>query len=361
VIRGTLDTLGPVGQAADMSIAADSARGAVGEAPADPVPADPPRPSSPLRRYLREESIKLPRALVGRSTLAAVVYVLSAHMWTGLALVAALYLPGGVPAVLAAGFVLILLAQRSLQTLVHHLSHDLLSKNRAVNDWLGNALVAGFIGMRIQNYRRVHFVHHAENGGASDPEFIDFSAVRARGGLWRYVLHFVTGGEALALVRKYYAPRATESAASPTAGPTAGGKAAQPSSRAARLVGLATVALCQLALIAAFWLAGAPYLYLVWLYVALTWSPMLSRLRFLVEHPGQDDRTVSTRAPWYEVVFFAPYQFNYHFEHHVWPALPPYRLRRAHRHLDGQGYFQRHPEYVGSSFAGTLTRRDAVE
>lgn len=336
-----------------MSIAADAPRVADGVVLSDAAAAAEPRPSSALRRYLREESIKLPRELTARSTPAAIAYVLSPHVWTALALAAALVLPG-VPATLAVGFVLILLAQRSLQTLVHHLSHDLLSKNRSVNDWVGSLLTAGFIGMRIQNYRRVHFVHHAENGSTSDPEFIDFSAVRARGGLRRYVLHFVAGGEAFALVRKYYAPKRAAKA-------RPSDKTAAKSSPLARLAGMATIALCQAALIAAFWLVGAPYLYLVWLYVALTWSPMLSRLRFLVEHPGQDDRTVSTRAAWYEVAFFAPYQFNYHFEHHVWPALPPYRLRRAHRHLSGKGYFERHPEYVGSSFAGALTRRAAAE
>jgi fatty acid desaturase len=328
-----------------MSPAGESTLDAAREA----EPVDEARPSSQLRRYLREESIKLPRDLTGRSVVASVGYLAWAHMWIGLSLLAALYLPGGVPAILAASFVLILLAQRSLQTLVHHLSHDLLSRNRQVNDWIGNLFAAGFIGMRIQNYRRVHFVHHAENGGASDPEFIDFSAVRARGGLWRYVLHFVAMGEALALVRKYYAPRA------------AGAGAAPKSPLPARLAGLAIVALCQASLVAAFWLAGAPYLYLMWLYVSVTWSPMLSRLRFLVEHPGKDDRTVSTRAPWYEVIFFAPYQFNYHFEHHVWPALPPYRLRSAHQHVAGKGYFERHPEYLASSFVGSLAQRAARE
>jgi len=316
------------------------------DAAGDGLHDDEARPSSQLRRYLREESIKLPRELMRRSAASTAAYLLSAHAWIAFAALAGLYLPGGVPAVLAVGFVVILLAQRSLQTLVHHVSHHLLSKNRAVNDLAGNVLVAGFIGMRIQNYRRVHFVHHAENGSASDPEFIDFSVVQARGGLWRYILHYVSGGEALALVRKYYAPR--------------GGGLPEKRSLFDRLASMAHVAFCQAVLAGLFWLAGAPYLYLVWLYVAASWSPMLSRLRFLVEHPGKDDRTVSTHAPWYEVLFFAPYQFNYHFEHHVWPALPPYRLRQAYRHVAREGYFERHPEYTTSSFVGSLLRESAA-
>jgi fatty acid desaturase len=86
---------------------------------------------------------------------------------------------------------------------------------------------------------------------------------------------------------------------------------------------------------------------------------MLSRLRFLVEHPGKDDRTVSTIGPWHEVLLFAPYQFNYHFEHHAWPALPPYRLRDAHRELGAAGYFERHPEYRIRSYVRALRAADA--
>jgi len=294
---------------------------------------------SALRRYLRAESIKLPQDLMARSPSRSAWYLLSAHLWLVAALAVGRYLPGGAAVKIAVGFVLILAAQRALQTLVHHLSHDMLTRNRALNDAIGNFLVAGLIGMRVQNYRRIHFVHHAENGSASDPEFIDFSIVREKGGLARYVLHYIAGGELAALVRKYYFPKEK--------------KAGAPSEMLHILV-------CQAALVALFvGVAQAWYLYLVWLYVAVSWSPMLSRLRFLVEHPGKDDRTVSTTAPWYEVLLFAPYQFNYHFEHHAWPALPPYRLRRAHEQLCAAGYFARHPEYRISSFVRSLRASDA--
>jgi fatty acid desaturase len=301
---------------------------------------------SELRRHLKAEAIQVPREVTGRSTLAAIGYVAAAHAWIAAAVAIGRWLPGGPTAKLAAGSVAILLAQRALQTLVHHLSHGLLATRRGWNDGLGDWLVAGAIGMRIANYRRVHFVHHAENGSAADPEFIDFAAVRARGGLGRYVLHFVVGGEALALVRKYYLPGGR----APTRG--------APGGPLARALGLVHVAVAQLGLLALFVLvARAWYLYAAWLYVAVTWSPMLSRLRFLVEHPGLGDRTVSSEAPAWERAFFAPYQFNYHFEHHAWPGVPPYRLHRVHRHLAEVGYFARHPEFRAGSFLASLARR----
>ena len=213
---------------------------------------------SALRRYVRSESIKLPPAAMTRSPLRSALSVAVAYAWIAAAMTAAIALDGRVVPTVSAGFVAILLAQRSMQTLVHHLSHDLLSKNRAFNDRLGNFLVAGFIGMRIQNYRRVHFVHHAENGSADDPEFIDFSVVEARGGVLRYMLRYVIGGETLGLVRKYYAPKPAEAA------PAQSPRAASGVGAVRSLLDMSHVALAQLVLIVLFAaVADAWYLYAV--------------------------------------------------------------------------------------------------
>jgi fatty acid desaturase len=306
---------------------------------------------SELRRYIRSESIKVPRELITRSAPWSIGYVLYAHAWIGVSLLVGRFVPGGPLVQLVAAFPPILAAQRCLQTLVHHLSHDFLSRRRKVNDRFGNFLVAGFIGMRLENYRRVHFQHHAENGSTLDPEFFDFTTVQAHGGMLRYVLHFVSGGEALTLVKKYYLSGGAKKAA--TRAPDDERRAAGGS--IAKAAGMAHIAFCQLLLVASFvFIAKAWYLYLVWMYVAVSWSPMLSRLRFLVEHPGFGDRTVSSHAPAWERLYFAPYQFNYHFEHHAWPGVPPYRLGRVHGFLTSLGFFERHPEYVAGTFLGSL-------
>ena len=59
-----------------------------------------------------------------------------------------------------------------------------------------------------------------------------------------------------------------------------------------------------------------------------------------------------------ELLYFAPYHFNYHLEHHLWPTLPPYQLPEAHRYLVRDGYFDRHPEFLGNGYLRTLRRRD---
>ncbi len=245
-------------------------------------------------------------------------------------------------ALLAVSFPILLAAQRCFQTLVHDLSHKLISKDTKKNDLLGNYLAAGWSGASVPAYRAVHMLHHKYNGSIKDPEHISFTQIQKRGGLLKHCLRYVFGLEALRLIKKYYGTEAEQRTSAP--------RRAKPSKL--------HVIICQALLAAIFILvAEAWYLYLLWLYLAVTWNPLLSNLRFLVEHPGESDLTVSTPSNLLERTFFAPYGFNFHLEHHLWPNLPPYRLFRAHDYLKQEGYFERHPEFLGSSFTASLLGR----
>src|SRR5689334_6789683 len=55
---------------------------------------------------------------------------------------------------------------------------------------------------------------------------------------------------------------------------------------------------------------------------------------------GIDDRRFLTQtrtlvAPAWERWLFAPYNLNYHFEHHLYPMVPTYNLTALHRPPDG--------------------------
>jgi fatty acid desaturase len=96
--------------------------------------------------------------------------------------------------------------------------------------------------------------------------------------------------------------------------------------------------------------------YAVYAYIMVSWSPMISGLRFMVEHPGRTDLTRTTYSRVIERILVAPFNFNYHFEHHMWPAVPPYRLRRVHRHLVAIGFFDRYPEVLNDGYARAIRR-----
>lgn len=307
---------------------------------------------SRLREYVRSERIKLPRRLFQRSRLQTLRHAATPFGFVAGALVvarAALPLPAKLPL----QFVLLLAAHRGFQTQVHDLSHRLFSKDLKLNDLLGNLLAAGFTGNHIQAYRRIHFQHHAHNGSARDPEYISFEKVRQQGGLGRYVMSYALGLQAPRLFKKYYASGESAATSPSAANPTP----SEPPQRHG-WKDKWPIPVTQLALFSAFtWIGQAPWLYGLWVYQAVTWSPLLSGLRFMVEHPGESDVTVTTLSPLLERIFFAPFNFNYHFEHHVWPTLPPYQLQAAHRYLRSQGYYTRHSETLGRGFLQQLVSK----
>lgn len=290
-------------------------------------------------------AIALPPELRERSGLWIALYAAKPHVLIAVAL--------GLLATVSPWFAVpfamlaMLAAQRHFQTLVHDASHQFFHPQVAMNDRLANWISAGWIGMEVSRYRKVHLQHHAHNGSALDPEHVSFQTVRQDGGLVRMILRYATMMESVRLIRKYFA--------APDTGRS------RPGSPMARLTGLAHIFVCQGALLAAFSLAGAWWGYGLWLYLAVTFNPLLSRLRFLAEHPGEGDATVTTLAPLLETAYFAPQSFNYHCEHHGWPMIPPYRLARLHRYLREESrFYDLRGELISPSFIGKLIEQDRL-
>lgn len=310
--------------------------------------------SSQLRKHIKEENIKLPRGLLNRSFLRIWANALMPYWCIGLSLTLARWATIEFVFQLPVHFLLFLAAHRAFQTLIHDLSHKLFSAGERRNDFFGNLFAAGWVGLTVEAYRAIHLKHHRYNGSALDPEYIDFDIVRARGGLAGFFLRYMFGLEALRLVRKYYFPERDIIVAKSTDSEKE--TFIQRSKHKAYIVVAQVSMLFLCVFVAKTW-----YLYLFWVYLAMSWSPMLSALRFLVEHPGRSDRTVSTISWFFELRYFAPYHFNYHMEHHLWPSVPPYQLKKTHGFLRQQGYYDRHPECLNDTYVGSLRRRQIAD
>ncbi|MEL6538673.1 MAG: fatty acid desaturase, partial [Bacteroidota bacterium] len=69
--------------------------------------------------------------------------------------------------------------------------------------------------------------------------------------------------------------------------------------------------------------------------------------RSIAEHSVVQDRedpylnTRTTQANFLERLLFAPYYVNYHAEHHMLMAVPPYRLAKMHQILKERGYYEK--------------------
>jgi len=236
---------------------------------------------------------------------------------------------------------LMLAAQRHFQTLVHDGAHGFFHRSRRINDALCNALCAGWVGMSVDRYRAVHMQHHAHNGSLDDPEHVSFKTVENEGGLARMILSYALMLHTARLARKYFSSHRRDRPGR-----------AQSSPAVAR--SFVHIAVCQALLLATMMASGVWWAYPLWIYLAVTFNPLLSRLRVLAEHPGDDDTTVTTLAPFVERLYFAPQNFNYHFEHHAWPTIAPYHLAALHAHLVQGGYFDGRERNLSGSFFRTL-------
>lgn len=289
-------------------------------------------------------AIKLPAEVRARSTVWIAIYAAKPFALIALALlpfVAAAqplyWLPVTALAMLA--------AQRHFQTLVHDASHNFFHRNRQLNDRLSDWLAASWIGMDTARYRAVHMQHHAHNGSLEDPEHVSFETIRREGGVLRMILSYISMMESVRLVKKYFFAEKTSGMAAPVA-------------LSARLARLAPILGCQAVLALVCLAAGAWWVYGLWLYLAMTWNPLLSRLRFLAEHPGEGQETVTTLAPLLECAYFAPQSFNYHCEHHGWPGVPPYRLKQLHRYLREEvHYYDDRADQLSPSFVGKIVEQ----
>ena len=94
-------------------------------------------------------------------------------------------------------------------------------------------------------------------------------------------------------------------------------------------------------------LAGQPLLYLMWPAAYLTSYMLIARLRQIAEHGAVPDlldpdpraNTRTTHVRWWEKLFVAPFNLNYHLEHHFHSNVPCYRLKDFHEFLKARGIY----------------------
>ena len=239
--------------------------------------------------------------------------------------------------------------QHALFILAHEAAHYRLLRNRMLNDVVGRAIgMAGAISMCT--YRVIHRLHHNNLYTDDDPDTaIHGGYPRGTAYLWKKLAQDAIGWNAWKTFAYFFGAPAinddTRRAARPLDDTSPGLR------RAARRDRWFVVAF-QLALPVACALAGgwrglAQYAAL-WLLPMLTVLQPILRLRAICEHGAVDDfsspltaarsnRTGGGVVNALGRALLFPHHVNYHLEHHLYPAVPHYRLPALHRLLAEKG------------------------
>lgn len=239
--------------------------------------------------------------------------------------------------------------QLACAILMHDTSHFAVFKDKRTNDIVGQWLGAYPIFNNMLAYRPYHFRHHVSNGLEEDPDLLLTrgypTSLRSMVRKFGRDLSGLTGIKAffgLMMMSMGYLEY------------NLGGKVARVSQVErswgdfwkvfrANLLG---PFVAQLVIFGILSLAS-PWLYLLWFGAYLTTFQFSLRIRSMAEHSVVESRedpylnTRTTKANWLARLLFAPYYVNYHCEHHMMMAVPPYRLPAMHKLLVERGFYEK--------------------
>ena len=249
----------------------------------------------------------------------------------------------------AVSVVVIGVQQHALFILAHEAAHYRLLRRRALNDLVGRAIgMAGAISMCT--YRVIHRLHHNNLYSDDDPDTaIHGGYPRGTAYLWKKLAQDALGWNAWKTFAYFFGAPAINDDTQRAARPL---DDTSPELRRAARHDRWFVVAFQLALPLVCFVAGggrglAAYAVL-WLLPMLTVLQPILRLRAICEHGAVRDfaspltaaRTNRSGGSGVNAIGRAllfPHHVNYHLEHHLYPAVPHYRLPQLHRLLAEKG------------------------
>jgi fatty acid desaturase len=266
--------------------------------------------------------------------------------WTAVVLAAALCQHFWNPLLYVATAVLIGARQHALLILMHDGTHYRLFRNRRVNDWMTELLLAWPHLVTMRSYRENHVAHHNYVNTEKDPDWMrkkdnpEWHFPQSAMCLVGIFLRDLVGIGAINLIR-------LASSLSSSARPTSKAFARM------RLAFYVTV-------ISVFISAGCgKALVLYWVVPYFTWLVLIMRIRSIAEHfaieggPGAYRRTRTTHVGFLARLFIAPKNVNYHIEHHFFPSVPFFRLPKLHALLMSNQEFAE-AAHLSQSYAKVL-------
>jgi fatty acid desaturase len=237
-------------------------------------------------------------------------------------------------------FVLSVRNSNCLAQLIHTSDHGALFKNPRLNAGVGNAC-SYLLGYTRAGHRLAHLRHHLYLNTEKDPDLVWATPQQTSRDLFRAWAHDFLCLSALKRLLQYSQTDKKTFTVKPW-------RAVSALLIIRALKVMWPVACVQLAVLAAYSALIGPRFYLVFYVLPImTLYPAQIRLRATVEHSfdvGYAPKTSSdlwvtrsTRARWFERFVFAPYGIHFHFEHHLFPAVPHYNLRNVRELLKRAG------------------------
>lgn len=207
--------------------------------------------------------------------------------------------------------------------LMHDAAHYRGYTNRALNDFVGEVLALP-TSTSMAGYRNTHFAHHRELNSENDPDWRrnlglkEYEFPASRGSVLMYFAQYLSGLKIGTALFGFHKNKETRDIPAAVA--------------RARLVFFA--GLLAVSIVLGFW----KMILLYWIVPLMTVFLAIRYLRSIAEHYAVEHENVlnesrTVLAPFWELWLIAPWNLNYHLEHHLFPGVPCFRLGELHRLL----------------------------
>ncbi len=251
-----------------------------------------------------------------------------------------------------AAYVLLGVYGYKMTFILHETCHLSLFNTQKLNRLIGS--LAGYVtGTNYEIFRDIHMLHHKCNGTEDDPQLEDFLG-HEHPLTRRKIMHHITqrlyGGDVLSFLAHYFSflPKSLRK------DHRYQNNFKLPKNTAGFYVGVIAMQSAIALLITDF----LTYWWLAFLYpfAAITLSLFLVRIRTCAEHMrpnhiAEKDFTRSHIPNGFDRFFLYDANFNYHFEHHIFPHLPACNLPRFSKAFGAQIHDN---ETLGHAMAKTV-------
>lgn len=223
-------------------------------------------------------------------------------------------------------FAVLLIAGRmhAFGVLLHEAAHIRLVKNRKINDWIADLLLAWPIFITVDGYRQTHLQHHRHTNTDEDPDWTRKKGMaeftfpqKLKCGLYQllgylFVIHSIRD-----IIK------------APVKNPAGVSKvytAIRFAYYVAVFVGISVLGVWE-------------GFFFYWIVPYFTFFFLFLYIRSVAEHFGSMDYETmlgGTRTTYpyaWEKLFLAPHNVNYHADHHIFPHIPFYNLPKLHKLL----------------------------
>lgn len=216
--------------------------------------------------------------------------------------------------------------QHGLGILGHEAVHYRLFNSKTLNDWVADLFIAWPLLFTTSHFRSAHFRHHNHLGTLKDPDRT------RRAGNEEWVFPMTKKSFYIILIKDISGLNFYQNVARVFKSSKKDPELKKISKKLPRSY-LIIIGLYFALMTVSFYYFGIFKLFLIyWIIPLMTWLKLAKRLRAVAEHFGLESHKSRTiYLNFFERAFIAPHNVNYHYEHHVHPSVPWFRLKELHQ------------------------------